>query len=216
MALPAQDNFNGTNYSYLNVRTGWLDTYGTSSLQIRNNGVTAELSGNYDAGAHAIVGDSWNGDTFYFEQYSQAVLTAALGYGGMGVLVRRQGGADSYYGLFILTGGAILFKRTAGSNTTLAYDEITRAVGSLLKLTVTGTTTTTLTAYYNSVQILTVNDSSSPFTSGSAGVCGIGDNGPNQLIDDWEGGDIGAAAGHPTMSRWQGIPGMKYTGRKGW
>ena len=215
MALPATDDFTGTDSSYLKDRTGWSDTYASSMYIKATNRVTSELPGNYATGASNMGGASWTSDSFAQDQYSEIIIVTALAYAGGGVIVRRQAGADSYYGLLFNTDTCWLFKRTAGSNATLDTHDVTRTAGSKLRLTATGGATTVLTAYYNDVEILAATDTSTPFTTGSAGVCGIGDS-SGQRMDDWEGGNIGAAAGHPTMSRWQGIPGMKYTGRKGW
>jgi len=215
MALPAKDNFTSGVLQYLKDRTGWSDTYASSMYIYGDGRCTSELPGNYSAGASNMGGASWTSDEFAQDQYSEIIIVAAVAWAGGGVIVRRQAGADSYYGLLFNTDTCWLFKRTAGSNATLDTHDVTRTVGSKLRLTATGGATTVLTAYYNGVEILAANDTSTPFTTGSAGVCGLGDN-SGQRMDDWEGGDIGAAAGHPTMSRWQGIPGMKYTGRKGW
>jgi len=200
MALPAYETFTGTPTNVAD-RTGWATVVGAAT--VFSGGAIAEAS---------VACLRWSGDTFANNQYAlcTSVASGANTDQGAGVCVRAQSGANSYYFVRFHTSRIKTGIMNAGTETVWDTSVSTRTAGYVLRLEISGTA---ITSFYNGTQIYTTTDST--FSSGSAGIAFNGYNYAD-IIDNWEGGDIGAAAGHPTMLRWQGIPGMKYTGRKGW
>ena len=160
----------------------------------------------------------YNAGSFSNDQYSQAkIVTFSTGTGYVGVSVRAQSDTDgSCYVLYAqnVNNRFEIAKQNASgasvSTTTLATITATPAVNDIIKLEATGTNPTTLKAYQNGTQIgSNVTDSSSPYNNGRPGVAFYSSTVANHRLDDWEGGDVGAAAGQPFAIRGQQIPGMR-------
>lgn len=85
------------------------------------------------------------------------------------VLVRGDSGNSYYYLASNNTGAVLLRKRVAGTATTMATYSHPGNTATLC-LSVSGGATTSLTASINGTPESTINDSSSPLTSGAPGV----------------------------------------------
>lgn len=171
--LSVSDNFNGSNESPLvtcpgSPRSGtcWATATGDNSVEILTNqimGITTSRN------AEHWVGNDFSG---YPNQCAQVTVKTVSTW-GTGVVVRANAASNSYY---LFTGQATpgyyeLGKVTAGVYAAIgASYAITPAANDVVKLCVTGSSTTVLTPYINGSAQATRSDSSSPFTTGSPGV----------------------------------------------
>lgn len=185
MALPATDDFTGTAGTYLSSRTGWTTGQMRADMYLRTGGYcAAEIAGSTNYAAYRWIGDAFNGN-----HYSQALAQALFGSSGIGVTVRCQSASNSYYGFTLNTAGAKIVRCDSGTLTTLVFDELTYTAGFTMRLEVNGTA---LTAIYNGSTVLSTTDAT--YSGGGAGIHGTNDLGSSQMIDNWEGGNIGGSS----------------------
>jgi hypothetical protein len=140
-----------------------------------------------------IGGCRYSAGTFANDQYSEITVKGVLAFQGIGPLVRANGAANNFYCAYSNSGTTAIRKITSGSSSQLATTSATLAAGDVLRIEVTGSSPAALVVKINGTSVLTYDDSSSPFTSGEAGMSGYGES-FSQGIDAWAGGDIGGAA----------------------
>lgn len=185
MALPATDDFAGTGA----LAGTWTVAQGTvDRLSDQCRGATGA---NFATAYH-------NADVFNQNQYSKAAVPV-LGSGGtdyFGVSVRHSGsgGTQNGYGVFWTNGtGGDVQKCVNGTWSTLqAAVGAAPVANDVVELRATGGATTTLELFINGISQGTVDDSSSPHTSGAAGVVFFH---TGARLDNWEGGNVGAGGG---------------------
>ncbi len=186
LSLPATDDFLGAVATCdLGDATcpHWTAISGTSNAWGHSGGVQGAIAQN--ATADDIV--YWNADVFTADQYSQITAEPGVSAGYIGPAVRLTSGPNGYaFGC----GTHTIYKFVAGVRSDLDTSHASCADGDLVKLEVTGTSTTSLVVKINGAQDgSTYNDSSSPFTSGSAGMWGYPST-PGFVLS-WTGGDLG-------------------------
>ncbi len=185
MALPATDNFNGTNGTALQTyNPSWTVVAG--EIQIQSGGII-EPSVAYSNVA------KWNADSFNANQYAKSLIKNwSTSAANVGVAVRVQTSDNCYYFYTQpLNGGNASFtgKNVNGTWTNNGSSRGTFANGDYLVLEVSGTT---LTPKKNTTSLTTWTDST--FASGSAGVVVYYTGNTTPSTDDWEGGNLGGAA----------------------
>ncbi len=202
MALPATDSF-------IVGTSGELSAYNASWTSITGTLYVSESSDScipWTPGAKAVY--RWNADTFADDQYAEAtvgVMNATV-YNCIGPAVRVSNSAATCYaatwdGAAFMDGGAelnsgILWKIVAGTATRLATFT-NPAINQVVRLEATGGATTSLKVYFDGVQQgSTYSDSSSPITSGSAGIAGAGQVATTSMLD-WTAGNL---ASGPTIT----------------
>ena len=179
MALPATDNFTGSNGTQLTTYSGsW--TLNTGDFDIQTNALAADSSGN-ESGAH------WNADSFGNDQYAIITL-AAVSSAYVGPAVRCAASGATYYGWSISNYDAYGFKQVSGTWTQLYNNGTAGAASNTMRIEAEGTS---IRFIKNGSTLYTATDSA--IGSGSSGVSGYGDSSTCRM-DDWEGGNIGAAA----------------------
>ena len=189
MALPATDNFTAANGTALTTYSAnW--TLNNGNFAINTNAVYPN-SGSTENGAH------WNADTFNNDQYSQGdLISEALGR-AIGVAVRCHASAATFYGWYNDTAGSYLFKMVAGVWTQLGADQASWAVNDIPRIEAEGTT---IRGLVNGSTVITQTDSA--IASGSAGLSGY-HAASSVRLDNWEGGDLGAAGGNTLVKMMQ-------------
>jgi hypothetical protein len=189
----ATDDFNRADADP--IGGNWSTPTGCSAARVRHNCLQKSLSGSTPWGTY------WSADSFENDQYSQCIGLNLSG-GPAGPAVRIDAGSATAY-VYGMRSTTIqrFFKIVAGTWTQLGSDEgQTITTSTVCKISAVGTT---LSLYADGSLIDTRTDST--IASGSAGVMWY----DGQSYDDWEGGNIVAAAtGHPTIKRWGGVPGM--------
>src|SRR6185436_7091677 len=139
--------------------------------------------------------DAWyyySGVTWPANQYAQCRV-GVVGGGGVfdaGVVCRMNAsGQDGYHLNYSDGASLLLYKVTGGSFSNIAARTVAVVAGDIIRLEVMGTTpTTTLKIFLNGVQQgADVTDSSTPITSGEAG---IGLFGGTERLDDFEAGNF--------------------------
>jgi hypothetical protein len=183
MALPATDSFTNSNGTQLETHD--------SSWTINNQG--------FDIQSNACAGDAWaysmahwNADSFDDDQYSEAVIDSQNGSGGIGVSGRVAAAAETAYCYYEQAGYKKVSRVTAGSRQILASDNSTFSISDVIRIECDSTTITPVLNGSTDTDLGAQTDSS--ITSGSAGVYATSDY-TDERIDDWEGGNLGAAAG---------------------
>lgn len=178
MTLPVTDNFNRVENPLIG---NWTTI--TNESNMLANGSTAEASINSRAGCR------WNADTFNNDQYSQAKASGFHVDPNWGVAVRISPSAETLYFVEVSATAWDFSKIINGTYSVIGtVQSRNTSVGTVIKLKVVGTT---LTCYFDGVaDAYTQTDSD--IASGSAGLHPWGVNGVT--FDDWEGGDIAAAA----------------------
>ena len=183
MALPATDAFTGTNGTA-------LQTY-NPSWTINNGAFVINTSSVAANSAAAESAARWNADAFANDQYSQVVVAAIGSATNIGPAVRcSTSGAATYYGYYANGFAAQLFKNVAGTWTQFGANGAAVAVADTLRLEVAGST---LTPKKNAATDPIGAFTDSAIASGAAGICGFDANTLNRS-DNWEGGNLGAAA----------------------
>lgn len=169
MALPASDNFDRAN---ANPIGGNWTPVNPGNIQLLSNSVQSASAG--DAAAY------WNADVFDANQYSECKITGGAD-GGPAVRVTT----NSCYYWTPASDGEIWKYVAPGSWSKIGECNFTITSSDVVRIEATGTTTTSLKVYKNGAQQgTTLTDSSSPLTSGSAGVYSVGAT----TLDDWAGG----------------------------
>lgn len=183
MTALATDNFNRANVDPIGGNWTTISTEG--DLAIVSNAVTP----------HSLAVDSgafYNAITWPNDQYSQLNLTVSstTSAQGMGPAVRVASAAETYYRVVLshaATLNVVLHKVVASSLSTLWSRTATFNDGDLVRLEVQGTT---LRVFIAGTQVgADFSDSSSPITSGSAGI-GYSPAATSNSGDNWEGGDL--------------------------
>lgn len=188
MALPATATFTATNGVQVNSLADWdgcAAGVNGDGLDIQTNAAQADLAGR-------THGDWWVSDTFANNQYSQAtVVGIATGvYVGVGVRMSGTSGSQDlsgylFYGTDTDSG---LDKYVDGAYDSTLDTGIAFEAGDIIRIEISGNA---ITCKINGATELSYTDSTSPITSGAAGICAYAD-GASQ-IDDWEGGDLSTA-----------------------
>lgn len=184
MALPATENFTGSNGDQVSTLANWTAN-SSPDLDIQSNAAQT------DKGSDECA-DHWDADAFNNDQYAEATVTALANGIFIGVGVRSDtGGALTNYGWYGTPDqGSQLFKNVSGVWTQIGSTGGNFSVNDVIRLEVNGTT---LTPKINgSTEDPPGAQTDSSISSGSAGIAGW-DDGASQL-DNWEGGNLAAAA----------------------
>lgn len=184
MTLPATDNFTAANGTDLvTYNASW--TYNGGVFAINSNAVYSNSAG-IETGAH------WNADAFNNDQYAQGVCAIIAALRWIGVAVRCHASAQTYYGYYGSNADRYLFKEVAATWTQIGSAGGAFIAADVIRLEVSGTT---LTPKLNGSTDATIGaQTDSAISSGSAGISGSSLSTVVSL-DDWEGGNLGAAAG---------------------
>ena len=205
MATLFSDAFNRAN----NVSLGadWTERGGTSNIDIVTNRAEAiTLTGSFIGIAHTA--------TWGVADYTvQVIVNTPAGntfYGTAGRRVNQSTDDSDCYAAFVneTNDTLTLYKRIAGSYTNLGSFAVTIAASTdyTVKLSMQGIT---IKAFLDGTERISVTDASlsangdSAITTGTSGV--VGGRFDDFLVEDF----AAPAAGHPTMRRWGGIPGMR-------
>ena len=192
MALPAQDSFTtATTQTLTSYSANWTINQGTFSVDATDDRVYCTYSAD-EAAAH------WNADTFGNDQYAQVVLRGGANGTEIGPAVRCAASGATYYGVYadINSGHGWLFKNVSGTWTPLVevLNTFGAVAGDVLRLEVSGTN---LTVKRNGTAVTGMtNISDNAISSGYAGICAYGNN-TGCAADDFEGGNLSAAANVP-------------------
>jgi hypothetical protein len=144
----------------------WVTVTNALDLKISSNKVMTTT--------HGSIAAAYYNRTTTANQFStvtmDAVDSATPGEGGP--IVRASTSANTYYELINSGNCLSFFKNVGGSRSQLGSWVCTHnwSAGDTIKLTAEGTSTTVLTAYVNSSSVTTYSDSSTPITSGYAGI----------------------------------------------
>lgn len=191
MALPATDNFTGTNGQALDVYSAnWTCNDGGTGhdeLEIQSNAAAPDDAGKDEGAQH------WSADAFDADQYSEATIVADdQAISCIGVAVRCAAGSTlSFYGFYHGYQEAWLFKVIGGSWTQLGNATDGFDVNDLMRLEADGTTITPMINGTEEDPPGAQTDES--LSSGSAGLCAYGTN-ANHRLDNWEGGNLAGPA----------------------
>lgn len=198
-ALPASDNFTGTEGNAINGNWSLPASVGAKCVY-RSNTAGVDSAGN-------VRGLAWTADTWPNDQYSQATVVgqgAAAGVAnGVSVRMATTGSTREWYAggkennsfnprtrIWKYVGGTISSLASAGASQDLAVNDV-------IKLTVTGTS---LELFRNAASILTITDSS--HASGKAGIQTMHPtNASASMLDDWSGDQVGGAVDEPPLRR---------------
>lgn len=137
--------------------------------------------------------------SFSDDQYAQGVLgtitTDSAGQ-GPGVIVRGTTAARTYYGVVCSTQGTELRKLVAGAFSAIHSDATVWANGDVVRLEVSGVSPNiTLVVKRNGTPIAALGTTvETAIASGRPGLNFSGASATVCTIDDWEGGDLSAAA----------------------
>lgn len=178
MALPATDAFTRAD-STSSLGANWTAIVGTYGVNA--NRAYPNTSGNESA-------LYWNADAFGNDQYAQATLTTLAGGAWAGVLVRGTAGTN-YYAYYTDGGSGYFLKYAGGAYTEYVADSQAWSVNDVVRIEAEGTA---IRVKRNGSVLHSTTDSG--LTSGSAGVAGFGGYTVGSSLDNWEGGDLGAAA----------------------
>jgi hypothetical protein len=175
MPLPAQDNFNRADGG---VGANW------TAIRASGHTIVSNQCKGATAADHNI--SIWNADAFDPAHYSQALVVTQIAYSGLAV--RGDVAGNCYVWLWTLGATGALYRVDAGTFTSLQTGVPAPANASVAKLTAEGSD---LKMYIDGVQAGTTQTDAT-YATGAAGIYQYGDAGA--LIDDWEGGNLGAAA----------------------
>lgn len=177
------DPFTGSNTYPAEIGGNWTTSPGFQGMQLYNNKLAPLYESFYDASVAYVNSFTPAGGDMY------ATVTISGNNGNPvegGPAVRMSTSASSFYGMWIdyspFATGITIYKCVAGTFTALASNvAYTPVNGDIHTIRANGST---LTAYVNSVQVLSVSDSD--LTTGRVGLWGRGD----QYYDDFDGGDL--------------------------
>jgi hypothetical protein len=178
--MAVADDFNRADGA---LTSPWVQMVGGQNIAIVSGQVHCDVSGSYALARYNAA--------FATDQYSE-VLVAGVGTGtrGAGVACRINPAADRQAYLAYDFFGTIRVARINGSGgpaeNLLDTKNVTLVNGDVLRIEVEGSTIRTLV---NGVPISSVTDAT--YAAGQAGLFAITDS---QRLDDWEGGDLAAAA----------------------
>jgi hypothetical protein len=188
-ALPATDNFNGTNNQALTAySSNWTMNQGAFWIQT----LLIDYVGPAPNSTDVEICGHWNADTFSNDQYAQAHY-----YGEgfqIGPAVRCAESAATYYVFYTAgTDYTQLNYSVDGSISTIQSSSQTFSNGTLLRLEASSTTLTTTA---NGTNVFTPQ-TDNHIGSGYAGIGGY-HSGVASLLNDWEGGNLSTPG--PTLS----------------
>lgn len=175
------EDFTESDDTLLNNMASW--TTNTGSFKVYANQLQPNSSGN-ESGGH------WDANPFNANQYAFVTVVAVDAGNLLGVAVRAHASAATYYGGYWDNASFYVFKNVAGSWTQLGSAFGSVSATDKVKLEVSSTTL----EYFKDTGggwSSQGTRSDSAISSGSAGVSGY--NNTAALLDDWEGGDLGAA-----------------------
>lgn len=171
----------------------------------------------WDNSASAAAVMRYN-NTFTADQYSQfKVVTSVyqsgsgdVRYCGPGTRLNGSGGTfnDGYVATAIISSDITNVNNitlyNGGSGSLVASGFANVSANDIIKITSVGTTHT----YYRNGSSQGSGTDATFNTTNAAGVYAVlsGGGSPPATMDDWEGGDVGAAAGQPTMRRFGRAP----------
>lgn len=185
MTLPKQEAFTDSASTQLPTHdANWKRARTTAFTNAIISGSTNSLQGN-DTITQIYI---WDGDTFDNDQYAQCKDVAVGDYHGC--LVRGANISDVGY-MCEATNGDRYIEKTPGTFTVLYNDAGALAVNDIQYISAVGTT---ITYKINGSTVQAVTDNS--YTSGKAGLT-ISSTSSTNRIDDWEGGNVTAAANLP-------------------
>jgi hypothetical protein len=167
----------------------WTTITGQGSLKIVSNSVT--FSVNNDSGSR------YNTGTWPDDQYAQVKVTTVGGLSttGFGPVVRCASGAYTCYGLYICASGVasdvVLYKRVAGTFTSLATRTQTYSAGDTFRIEVIGSNLRILykAAADTGFTQLGVSVTDTVVKSGNPGIA-YSSAVTSASVDDWEAGSI--------------------------
>jgi hypothetical protein len=171
MTLSISDNFNRADVDP--IGGSWAPLDGSNTVKIVSNKAMASA-------AYSFM--YWNAATAN-DQYAECKSTVSGDYNSGPAIRMQTGGIDSYF--YLISTGE-LYKYVSSSPTILGNSGDTGNTTSIYKLEAIGTA---LKVYKDSVQIISVTDSSH-----SSGYCGLFLGNGTAAIDDFAGGDAGPAA----------------------
>lgn len=195
MALPKLESFTDTNGTVLTTHdAGWGQADGaTSQGVIQGN----RLRGNTAAHTSILY---WKTDTPGNDQYAQAVASQvdSTGYQGPGVRFASTFQADGYT-IDSHSGDRELTKWVASSESILYSDAGTLSNGDLQRIEVAGNV---LVYKLNGSSLNGAGTTDNTRASGALALV-IYDNQATTEMDDWEGGNLTAAAAQTPYQPWQ-------------
>lgn len=182
MALPFADNFNRADGALSGAGKNWTDTSDVGATpRILSNAVTSD-SGGGDSAAYV------NSESYNANQWAECKITTASD-GGPSV---RASSSGCYYftGTSSAAAKCSVWRYKSGGNWVKIGSSFSVVFSStdVIRLEATGTTTTTLKVYLNGSLQATVTDSSSPLTSGAAGIYVVG----STTVDDFNSDNVSA------------------------
>lgn len=146
-----------------------------------------------DANTCAVLYD--NVQTWTNDQYAEGTLAAATdgtsSSGCVGPAVRISTSADTFYMFTNYAGNLVLLKVVAGSATAITFGAHAYSQNNVYRMEVIGNT---FKLYINGVLLSTFTDSSSPITTGKAGLAsrGVGTS-TTRTLKNWSAGSMVSA-----------------------
>jgi len=193
MALPLSKTFVAANGTDVAINDSDF-TAVLNSMLIFNNAYRCAGSG---PGSYRI-----NSETFDDDQFAEGVIANLVSGNFVGVSVRNQSGAATYYALNCNSAGGsdtFLVEVTAGSQSVLeSGDGDDWSTSDVIRLDIEGTTLTPLRNGSTPAALSATTEDAS-ITSGDAGIAGFGNN-TGSRISSAEFGNLGAPAGEPISS----------------
>jgi hypothetical protein len=179
MAVLASDVFTRANENPL--ASPWVTPTGAAALQLVSNSI----------GAATASTDAWSyysGVTWPDDQYVEWEVTTIGGRDGGGVVRMQSGSLGGYHVNNNSSSAFEIFKVVGGGFTSVAnvFTAAGYQLGLVYRLEVVGNV---ITFKESGVTLLTYTDTTSPITSGNAGL-GCFDG--TIRLDNWVGGDFGA------------------------
>ena len=198
MALPLSKTFVAANGTDVAVNDSDF-TAVLNTMEIFNNAYHMAGSG---AGSYRI-----NSETFDDEQFSEGIIANLISGNFVGMSVRNQSGASTYYALNCNSAGGsdtFLVEVTAGSQSVLESGDGDDWVATdVIRLEIEGTTLTPLRNGSTPAALSATTEDSS-ITSGDAGIAGFGDN-TGSRISSAEFGNLVTVTGEP-LSAFYSLP----------
>ena len=161
-SCPFTDSFSASSGTALNS-SNWTNVSALSTgggTIVQNSGV-AQGSSAFKAGGAIVTGGSCTISANHYAQVTSVQANASNIY----VYVRMNSSGNGY----ALTGSGNLDKVTGGSYSFLSSGCGAVSAGTVMRLTVSGSSNAVLTASYNGTTCISYTDSSSPYLSGSPG-----------------------------------------------
>lgn len=156
-SCPYTDNFPGAGVPFIASWTAVASFASGSGVLMQNSGV-AQTNGGFKIAADIVTGGTC---TFGANQFAQATFVAAGAGDSIAVLARMNSSGNGYG----LGSGGQLFKYTAGSGTFLIAGCGSATAGTVMRVTVSGST---ITGNYNGTTCATTTDST--YTTGLPGL----------------------------------------------